>query len=147
MYKICFKCKKKKLLSDFYKHQGTADKHLNKCKSCAKKDVKNRYNDPVAKQRIIEYEKFRTQLPHRKELVLIYQRRMRERNPGKYKARQKVNSALRSGRLIKGVCEVCGGKKVEAHHDDYRQYLKVRWLCRKHHLLLENKKPNLCQDL
>ena len=43
--KKCFKCKKNKSLSDFYKHSGMSDGHLNKCKICTKKDVKDNSAD------------------------------------------------------------------------------------------------------
>lgn len=44
-----------------------------------------------------------------------------------------VYKAIRTGKLRRGTCEVCGSVRVEAHHDDYAQRLKVRWLCPRHH--------------
>lgn len=42
--KICFKCGKDKPLTEYYKHSGMQDGHLNKCKGCSKLDSKNREN-------------------------------------------------------------------------------------------------------
>jgi len=40
--KICFKCNKMKLLTDYYKHKQMGDGLLGKCKSCTKEDTKAR---------------------------------------------------------------------------------------------------------
>ena len=63
-------------------------------------------------------------------------RRERPDEKFKYHARQMVRLALRNGLLEKDVCSICGIDKVDAHHEDYTQPLKVVWLCRKHHLQL-----------
>ncbi len=139
MTKKCFKCGEIKLIEMFYVHSRMADGHLNKCKLCTKKDSEIRYSNPEALKRIIAYERERERDPARKALKLQYQRRMRLKSPGKFRARNKVMSAIRSGRITRKPCEVCGNLKSEAHHDDYRKYLNVKWLCRKHHMEHENK--------
>ena len=80
-----------------------------------------------------EYERKRFQTPERKKKSLEYQSKRRKLYKGKDQARGKVNNAIRDGRLVKLPCEICGDPKAEAHHDDYRKKLKVRWLCFKHH--------------
>jgi hypothetical protein len=61
-------------------------------------------------------------------------KRWRSANPEKKRAHDAVERALRRGELIRGPCEVQGcERRSEAHHDDYSQPLRVRWLCRGHH--------------
>ena len=43
--KKCFKCGEILPLSEFYLHKGMKDGRINKCKLCAKKDVKDNYNE------------------------------------------------------------------------------------------------------
>lgn len=66
------------------------------------------------------------------------QSRWRNQHPSRYLAHLAVQQALKGGDLIKGPCEVCGRTheetRIDAHHDDYRKPLAVRWLCRLHHV-------------
>lgn len=62
------------------------------------------------------------------------------KNPEKRAAHKAVERALLSGKLVKGPCEMCGvDQTIEAHHDDYLQKLVVRWLCRKHHRMIDKQ--------
>ena len=131
MAKRCFKCKKKKPLHMFYKHPRMRDGHLGKCQSCTKKDVRMRYR--VNKPARQEYERSRFQTPGRNSDHAEYQRLRRMRFPGKVAAKYAVSNAIRDGRLKRLPCEMCGDPNSQAHHDDYRKKLTVRWLCFKHH--------------
>lgn len=48
-------------------------------------------------------------------------------------ARGVVNYEMRTGKMQKAPCEICGELKVEAHHDDYNKPKEVRWFCPRHH--------------
>ena len=67
-----------------------------------------------------------------KETLLKYAKN----NPEKFLAKSHVQYAVRTGKLIREACEICGKKKTDAHHPDYTKPLDVIWLCRKHHVEL-----------
>lgn len=140
--KKCFKCLKKKPLDKFYVHKRMGDGHLGKCIACTKKDVHERYVNPKFRSRIIEYEKTRFKDPARKLKVLEYQRNRRLKFKGKSKAYQKVHRSISNGSLKKKPCEKCGNVKSQAHHEDYRKPLAVKWLCFKHHRETHNQIVN-----
>jgi hypothetical protein len=131
MNKTCFKCGKEKDINEFYKHPKMGDGHLGKCKNCTKQDVHDNYNLKFEKYR--EYERNRTQGPERKKQNLEWLRKMRATKPHIYHAYMCVSKALKSGKLKRGPCEVCGVIDVQAHHDDYNKPLDIRWLCFVHH--------------
>ncbi len=141
MEKSCKICKKTKRIEDYYLNHKLSGGHWNACKKCVKARVNKRYYDPIARKKIIEYERIRGQKENRKLKDRIYKLERRLRNSGKYKARYKMRNAIRDGKLIPSPCEVCGELKVEGHHTDYRKPLFVKWLCHKHHLEAENKIP------
>ena len=58
----------------------------------------------------------------------------RLKNKEKRSAHNAVFVRLKNGTLKKKNCEVCGEKKVDAHHEDYSKLLDIVWLCKKHHV-------------
>lgn len=125
--KTCFKCLQKKPLADFYKHGRMADGHLNKCKECAKIDVRAEYRANRKKKQ--EYERKRAKLPHRKKRA----RELAMRHRDKTVARAALAYSVKTGKVQPKPCEECGSKQVQAHHEDYSKPLDVVWLCFAHH--------------
>lgn len=73
-------------------------------------------------------------------------RRYRERHPGRayeiskrhlrpeqHRAHQALGYAIKTGKVVREPCEVCGAEPAEGHHEDYSKPLEVRWLCPVHH--------------
>lgn len=126
-WKRCFKCDELKPLREYYRHPRMADGHLNKCRVCTRKDVQD--NRAARRDYYKEYDRARSQLPHRKALV----RAMEHKHRARHLARIAVHNAVVRGKLKRSPCEVCGDPKVDAHHEDYGKPLDVVWLCRIHH--------------
>lgn len=127
MEKKCFKCGQIKPLADFYKHSKMADGHVNKCKDCNKKDVRDNRLSKVDYYR--EYDRERG---NRQDAGYVAE--YRRKFPKKAKAHAAVSYAVRNGKMKKLNCEVCGSCDSVAHHDDYDYPLSVRWLCQAHHI-------------
>ena len=141
--KQCFKCGEVKPLSEFYKHPKMADGHVNKCKQCNKKDVRDNREKNIDYYR--GYDRDRSMTPDRVEARKLYQqseegkevirkirKRYIEKNPIKRAAHILVGNSVRDGRIFKSSkCECCGSttKRLHGHHDDYARPLDVRWLC------------------
>jgi 5-methylcytosine-specific restriction endonuclease McrA len=73
MEKQCFKCGVTQPFDNFYKHPRMADGHLNKCKTCAKRDVSVNYR--ANKSHYQEYERKRELQPKRRVDKKTYRRR------------------------------------------------------------------------
>lgn len=129
--KKCFKCGDCKPLSEFYKHKKMADGHLNKCKTCARRDSTEHRDKNLDKVRA--YDRDRAKNPHRIACNIENTRRYRINNRKRYSANAAVAKAVKSGAIQKLPCWVCGSDKVEGHHPDYDSPLDVVWLCAVHH--------------
>jgi len=136
LYKKCIKCG----LTDF--------KHTSKglCLKCWRKDIWQK-----KKAKLLVDPKFRAEynkaqhkwIRNHKEYYRKLKRRLYNTPHQKKirKARSKVYIAIQQGKLKRLPCEICGStKQNEGHHPDYRSPLKVRWLCRVHHIAEHKKK-------
>lgn len=140
--KSCIKCEVSKPLDAFYRHSAMADGHLNKCKECARADVKA--NRDANREYYLHYDRNRPNKAERCKATNAYQKTdagkavkkkslqtYRDKYPGKYKAKNMVGNAIRDGKIVRpSMCQEC---KVEctphAHHCDYSKPLDVMWLC------------------
>ena len=148
--KVCFKCGVEKPLFEYYKHSKMADGHLNKCKSCTKKDVKAHREDNLEK--VQEYDRNRPNRlernskniertktkyhnePEYREKILETKKKWEHKNPQKREAQNYLANAVRDGRKIKlPYCEHCDTTegKIHGHHWSYdpKFWLDVIWLC------------------
>lgn len=134
--KVCFKCGAEKPYAEFYKHKAMADGHLNKCKSCAKMDVRLNRLDKIEYYR--EFDRARGS-----RQTYEYVKRYRESDPVRAAAHASVARALRLGRLWKSQCCMAPGcfstLHVVAHHTHYDAPLSVVWLCQACHVQLHKQ--------
>lgn len=145
--KMCFKCGVDKALTEFYRHPQMADGHLNKCKECNKRDVrenrakrvdyyraydKKRFqDDPRVRDRHLRY----AATPEGKKALQRAKAFWQKRNPEKRAAHVILGNAVKSGKIKKPrKCSKCGlvpdkKRHIHAHHHDYTKPLDVEWIC------------------
>ena len=133
--KTCKWCSQAKPLFDFYTHAGMKDGYLNKCKSCCYEWTKQ-YRKTDSGIAVRKKEK---QYPENKKR---YKRSEKgqlsaskyKRNPVREAAKNAVRYAIRTGKLHRQPCFVCG-EASQAHHSSYAPEMRlvVTWLCQKHH--------------
>lgn len=122
----CYKCKQEKDLTEFYKDKNSKSGLMSKCKSCS-----------------IAYGKeYSARFPHwRRESQKASRLRAAwnyiRKNPGKVRARKKVQEAVKIGRIIKPLnCEKCTETRIHAHHYlgyEGDHWKDIQWFCYKHH--------------
>lgn len=69
-----------------------------------------------------------------------YKLRQKRQHPERIAARVAVYQAIRSGKLIRQSCSVCGVFPADAHHENYSKPLDVIWLCDSCHKQHHKKK-------
>lgn len=86
-------------------------------------------------------------IEHREEALASSRQSMknyRNNNPLKEATRNATRQAVRKGLLIREACVICGAtSKIEAHHPNYNDPMRVIWLCKKHHIALHKGELNI----
>ena len=144
--KLCSKCRTKQPVGCFCRDSKRKDGLSYNCKQCSNERVKKWNAENKAHRAAYMAQYYRKHEEKLKKRSGEYQRVNRERrnlyskewlkNPKNYELHQirvKVNTAIRSGRLVPEGCRVCGKAPAQAHHDDYNKPLDVTWLCPPHH--------------
>jgi hypothetical protein len=134
--KTCRKCGETKQLSDFPPHKDMSDGHLNTCRDCRNIYIKNHRKTPAGmatRQKEKQYpdvKKRYKQSEKGKQAIARY-----KRDKTRESAKNAVKYALKTGKLIKQPCFVCGHEESHAHHSSYAPDMKlvVTWLCQTHH--------------
>lgn len=127
--KRCNRCGIMKYLTEFYRHPTGADGYTSGCKECLRANMR-RYSKTEGRR--LAHERYRKSGKGRVTQAAAA-KAWSHRNPETRAIYTKVYRAVKSGKLLKQPCEVCGADRVEAHHDDYSRPLDVRWLCKRHH--------------
>ena len=118
--KSCSKCKQAKPVSEFYKHPAKKDGYHCWCKKCHCQDTYRYAKTPKGKQIRSHY---------RQSTNGKYaQCREYEKFPDAYKARRKVNNAIRDGRLVSPKMFICScGQPAQQYHH-WKGYEPEHWL-------------------
>ena len=127
----CRTCSTNKPISEFYVREN--GKRRNECKRCWIRRTVER--DRGSSERRCYKTEWARSRPRTKTVKSpAKSRESYLRNLPKYRARQRVRTAVRNGSIVKPeACPRCARpttpSKMQAHHRDYSKPLEVEWMC------------------
>lgn len=160
--KICYRCKKKKPLTEFIQFKNGVNKGYWKsyCKECDKillKQYKKLYPKEKVKQNNKRYyakhinQVRKMQREYSRKLFKDKSRKITRKKSEKYRQLiiSEVRQAVKLGKLKKPIyCRCCGrNKPLQGHHKDYSKPLDVIWLCASCHGFLHSYLQTIAERL
>ena len=139
--KYCTRCKKTKLVSLFAKNGISSDGFSSSCLQCKREINLEMYK--LKRLEILKQVKEYQQTEAGRKSLNDNSRRMYRKFIDKWKTRGITKYAIKTGKLKRGSCVICGEKNTHAHHPDYSKPLEVLWLCPLHHRVIEGKQKYL----
>lgn len=138
----CKRCGEEKPIAEFNKNIAAGPLepwNIRCCKTCSRVDYSTRYNDPEKKekQKAASRNWKENNRERHAELAVEY----RARHKDKITAQNRLNYAVRTGKIQRQPCQVCGAtERIQAHHVSYKpeDWYNVRWLCQDCHELVHS---------
>lgn len=125
--KICARCKKRKYTNSFYKsYAGKFASYCHKCHSIRSEDWRLSHLEQSREASRKANKKYRRR--YTKSI-----KKYCKNNPEKRYAKEVIHSLIRTGKIVKEPCSICGNLEVHAHHPDYSKPKSIIWLCPIHH--------------
>lgn len=147
--KKCTGCLISKTTDLFFKDKQKSDGFTSRCKECGLKyskeykerdvaafreRIRRRDMSPDRLKKRREYSSKIVRTATRKEYDKKQSQKYRRENIEKVRAHWRVSYEVKSGRMKRMPCSICGSEqRISAHHDDYSKPLDVTWLCPDHH--------------
>lgn len=133
--KVCRVCKELKSRTQFRINCQNKDRLDTACIECSDGNRRSAYQkNPLP--HMLSVKKWRENNPeHNREISYRGSAKFKKDNPLICAAWAHAGYAMKTGRLVKTPCEICGNPEVEAHHMSHKQehWLHVQFLCEKHH--------------
>jgi hypothetical protein len=128
--KKCYYCGLEKSLEELKKDKRYSHGRIPECKNCHNK----KHSEYAKLNRRKEWSRLKLWRDKNKKHVNAQALQYQQTTHGKIlkSVHDKVYNAVKTGKLKRQSCEICG-EKAHAHHDNYNFPLKVNWLCRTHH--------------
>lgn len=151
IYFKCSDCKDYKPVEQFY-YLTTNNGYASRCKSCSnkrrsqwQKDHPEKTMENQRKWRLLnpdkEREKKQRYYANHPNRLRAYTNKHYKQNKDKYNAQARLRYAVYTGKIVRpSFCNSCGNKSeyIVGHHSDYKEALKVDWLCRRCHHEVHN---------